>query len=226
MASNKRMVPPFLPALPARLVRFLTKAAVNSGEWRSKRWIAALTAIACLPFAMWLVGSGIVWATPAVYRSTALVRAGESGPAARAMKSTAVIEKAAKALAGRKASRDPMAAYLLWSSITVTPDAGPEVVKLEARSNDAAEARRMVLAVAESYRALHGQAGSLVYVDPVELAPRRVSDETRMVLGVAGMATLCLVLCVPLLCYVERRMPVRKIREAVSGFGGELAGSV
>jgi hypothetical protein len=218
MASNKWSVPS--PAvLRGTIVRALEKATAATARWRSRRWIAALTALTLLPFAMWLLGSGIVWATPATYRSVALLRAGNGDPSAtESLKSPAVMEHAARSLAGSEGGNDPMAAYSLWSSVTITPNAGPELVKLEARSGDAEEARRMVLAVAHAWGVTHRdaatQAPALVYVDPPEVAPQRVPDETRMILGLAGSATLCLLLCIPMLLFVERHVPVRGRRKA------------
>jgi hypothetical protein len=220
MASNKWSVPS--PAvLRGTIVLALEKASATTARWRSRPWIVALTALTCLPFAMWLLGSGIVWATPATYRSTVLLQTGDSGlSATESLKSPAVMEHAARSLGGAESSANPMAAYSLWSSVTVTPNVGPELVKLEARSGDAAEARRMVLAVAHAWRTTQSdtatQAPALVYVDPMEAAPQRVPDETRMILGLAGSATLCLLLCIPMLLFVERRVPVRSPRQSPS----------
>ncbi len=216
MVSNKWSIPT-PAALRGTIVRALRKASAATACWQSRRWITVLTVLTGLPFAMWGLGSGIVWAVPATYRSVALVRAAEGGTAAiESMKSPAVMEQAARSLAAEGGRNDPMAAYSLWSSVTVTPNAGPELVKLEARSGDAEEARRMVLAVAHAWRSAHGdasaQAPSLVYVDPPEDAPQRVPDGTRMALGLAGSATLCLLLCIPMLLFVERRVPLRMRR--------------
>jgi hypothetical protein len=215
MASNKWSVPSPAVVLPRAISRALERASAATARWRSRRWIIALTALTLLPFAMWLLGSGIVWATPATYRSMALLRAGADGASATEdLKSPAVMEHAARSLAESGGRNDPMATYSLWSSVTATPYAGPELVKLEARSGDAEEARRMVLAVAHAWRTTHRNTGThapaLVYVDPPEADPQRVPDETRMILGLAGSATLCLLLCIPMLLFVERRVPVRR----------------
>jgi hypothetical protein len=215
MASNKWRVPS-----PANLIESLMpalgKLSTATACWRSRPWIAALTILTCLPFAMWGLGSGIVWAAPATYRSTAFLRAGQGAISGESLKSPAVMKQAARSLAGRRGGNDPMAAYSLWSSVTVTPHAGPELVKLEARSGDAEEARRMVLAVANAWRTQQsgaaGDAPALVYVDPPETAPQRVPDETRIALGLAGSAMLCLLLCIPILLFVERRVPLRDRR--------------
>jgi hypothetical protein len=199
-------------------VRALEKATAATARWRSRPWIATLTVVTCLPFAMWLLGSGIVWMTPATYRSSVLLHAAADGTSANEiLKSAAVMEHATQALARSEATAsDPMAAYSLWSSVTVTPNAGPELVKLEARGADAEEARRTVLAVAQAWRQAQHEGGhqapTLVYVDPLEAAPQRVSDEMRMILGLAGTATLCLLLCIPLLLFAEKRLPVRARR--------------
>lgn len=213
MASNKRRVP--------SPVAVLEKLSAATARWRSRPWIVALSILTVLPFALWGLGSGIVWAVPATYRSTALLRAGEGPVASESLKSPAVMEQAVRNLAGQRGTRDPMATYSLWSSVTVTPQAGPELVKLEARSGDAEEARRMVLAVAHAWRSTYqgdagGQAPALVYVDPPETTPQRVPDETRMALGLAGSASVCLLLCIPMLLFVERRVPVKASREALA----------
>jgi hypothetical protein len=216
MVSNKWSIPA-PAALRGTIVRAWKKASATTARWRSRRWIAVLTLLTGLPFAMWGLGSGIVWATPATYRSVALVRATEGPATTETVKSPAVMEQAARSLASGSGRNDPMAAYSLWSSVTVTPNAGPELVKLEARSGNAAEARRMVLAVADAWHATHRDASApapaLVYVGPPEIAPQRVPDETRLALGLAGSATLCLLLCIPMLLFVERRVPVRAPRE-------------
>lgn len=185
---------------------------------KTAQWILLGALAACIPFAVWLIGSGIVWATPATYSSTALLQV-EEGFSVQDLKSGAVIDTAAATLANGTSASDPMAAYLLWSSVTVTPGPKANLVKLEARSDEAQEARRTVLAVAEAYRAHHqkshaGASGTapatLVYIDPVEAAPARVTDDTRMMLGVAGTALIALALCVPFLRYMEEAVPVRR----------------
>lgn len=218
MASNKWRVPS--PAnLRETIMPSLGKLSAATACWRSRRWIAALTIFTGLPFAMWGLGSGIVWATPATYRSTALLRAGQGAVSGESLKSPAVMKRAARSLAGHRGANDPMAAYSLWSSVTVTPHAGPELVKLEARSGNAEEARRMVLAVANAWRTTQGSAAgdasAVVYVDPPEITPQRVPDETRIALGLAGSATLCLLLCIPILLFVERRVPLKGRRETL-----------
>ena len=178
------------------------------------RWVLLGALIACIPFAVWLVGSGIVWATPATYSSTALLRV-EGGCSIQDLKSGAVMNSAAATLSDGAASSDPMSTHLLWSSVNVAPGPAANLVKLEARSDAAEEARRTVLAVAEAYRAQAGAGGgrapTLVYVDPVEVAPSRVTDETRMMLGIAGMALIGLALCVPLLRHLEEAVPLRRV---------------
>jgi hypothetical protein len=163
-----------------------------------------------------------VWAAPATYHSAALLRV-EEGCKLQDLKSGAVMDSAASSLAlakdgsnGSSSSSDPMSAHLLWSSVSVSPGPAANLVKLEARSGGAEEARRTVMAVAEAYRAQHpGQesatAPALVYVDPVEVAPARVADETRMTLGIAGMALIALALCVPFLRYIEEAVPMRRV---------------
>ena len=183
------------------------------------RWVLLGVAVACIPFAVWLIGSGIVWATPASYHSAALLHV-EEGFSIQDLKSGAVMNSAAATLTQGAASSDPMSSYLLWSSVTVAPGPAANLVKLEARSDQAEEARRTVVAVAEAYRAHHQSHASadgkatpmptLVYVDPVEVAPARVTDETRMMLGIAGMALLGLLLCVPFLRYIEEAMPLKR----------------
>jgi hypothetical protein len=173
-----------------------------------------------LPFAIWLIGSGIVMVTPPVYHGGAMVRIDtEANPSPHAtserLKSDEVVERAARSLAG-DAAPDPMSEYLLWSSLSVTGNAGPNLVKLEARSAQPHEARRMVMAVVDAYEKTlresspdAAQPKALVYVTPVEAGAMRVSDETRMMLGIAGFASICLLLCIPFLRFVEGAMPLR-----------------
>lgn len=188
-----------------------------------------MIAIGLLPFAAWLIGSGIVAVTPPVYHGGAMVRIdAEARPDLRAaserLKSNEVVGLAARSLAGdaAKGMPDPMSEYLLWSSLSVTGSAGPNLVKLEARSARPGEAQRMVMAVVEAYeKTLASPEASapkaLVYVAPVEAEPMRVSDETRIMLGIAGFASICLLGCIPFLRYVEGSMPLRL------GFPGSLA---
>ncbi len=181
---------------------------------KTARWVLLGALVVCIPFAVWLIGSGIVWAAPATYHSTALLRV-EEGFHLQDLKAGAVMNSAANALAKESGSlSDPMSAYLLWSSVSVTAGPAANLVKLEARCEEAEEARRTVMAVAEAYRAHHvGEASAgaaLVYVDPVEAAPARVADDTRMMLGIAGMALIALALCVPFLRYIEEAVPMRR----------------
>jgi hypothetical protein len=183
------------------------------------RWILLGALAACIPFAVWLIGSGIAWAAPPSYSSAALLRV-EEGCSFQDLKSGAVMDSAAAILAqGASSSGDPMSTYLLWSSVTVAPGPAANLVKVEARCDKAEEARRTVVAVAEAYRAQHGANASatgkrmptLVYVDPVEAAPARVADETRMMLGIAGVALIGLALCVPFLRYIEEVAPMKRV---------------
>ncbi|WP_367874492.1 hypothetical protein [Luteolibacter sp. Populi] len=184
-------------------------------RWTSLKWVAIAVAVACIPFAIWLLGSGIAWVTPATYHSGVLLRVEPGNAALHELKSEGVMGPAATALAGGDA--DPMAAYLLWSSITVAQGPAANLIKVEARSARAEEARRTVLAVAEAYRTHRSRAAdgsplpALIYVDPVEVAPLRVPDETRMMLGIAGLASICLLLCVPFLRRLEQAMPLRPL---------------
>jgi len=204
MAPNKTA-----PASPARV-----QEQGQARRWKSPKWVAIAAAVACIPFAIWLLGSGIAWVTPATYHSGVLLRV-DTGNALHELKSEGVMGPAAASLAGGDA--DPMAAYLLWSSITVAQGPGANLIKVEARSDRAEEARRTVLAVADAYRTHRSQAGdgsalpALIYVDPVEVAPLRVPDQTRMMLGIAGLASICLLLGVPFLCRLEQAMPLRPL---------------
>jgi len=250
MASNKTESAG-LPATGADIAAAGWEKTVQNRNLAFKA-LGLCSLIALVPFAMWLIGSGIVWMTPAVYRSGAILKvaAPSGGPAAihqesERMKSDDVIGRAAGALAGngRKAGNDAMDAYILWSSLSISENAGPNLIKVEARSARPEEARRILMAVVEAYQAARGNAAdgapatALVYLDPVGAAPARVSDETRMVLGIAGVASLCLLLCIPFLRYIERAMPLRlKTADllgqrrlavtAVPGFGREMAGGI
>ena len=196
--------------------------------WTTAKRVALGAALACIPFLCWLVGSGIVWATPANYRSSVLLQV-EGGYDPQDLKSQDVMSRAAATLGqlqGRNHAANPMSSYLLWSSVTITPGPGANLIQLEARGNRADDARRTVLAVAEAYRERCREAGAdtetgttsaqlpaLIYIAPPEVAPARVPDDTRMMLGIAGMAALCLLLCIPILVIAERHMP------ALAGLG-------
>lgn len=202
---------------------------------RGIRWISgkrlwknvAFAALAgILPFGVWLMGTAVSWVTPPSFQSSALVKIDGTSvsPAAVAdgMRSEEVMREAVRLLSDEETSfgADPMSAYLLSTSLVVEPKAGPDVLRLEARSVDADDARRMVLAVVEAYSNVHlsADAGAelrCVYVDPTALAPDRVSDESRMVLGLGGLAALGLLLAIPLLEGMERAMPIRRV--AVAG---------
>lgn len=205
------------------IARWASRAGLQGS---TARWVLLGALVAGIPFAVWLIGSGIVWVTPPSYSSAALLRV-EEGCSFHDLKSGAVMDSAAAMLADganeSSGTSDPMATYLLWSSVTVAPGPAANLVKLEARSGEAEEARRTVVAVAEAYRAQHqSRAGSgalgklaavptLVYVDPVEVAPTRVADETRIMLGIAGIALIALALCVPFLRYIEEAVPLRRV---------------
>jgi capsular polysaccharide biosynthesis protein len=194
---------------------------------RKRVWKAAalMAAIGLMPFGAWLVGSGIVLATPPVYQSGAILRV-DASPGAREeirrevarLKSDSVVGPAAQSLTRQtgRAPADPMSAYLLWSSLSVKEQAGPNLIKLEVRSSAPGEARRIVMAVVEAYERNLNEATSaanaparLVYVDPLDMLPSRVAAETRMMLGLAGMALLGLLLCIPLLRRLELAMPMK-----------------
>ena len=190
----------------------------------SPRGIACVLAgLLVLPFAAWLIGSCIVHVTPPVYHGGAMVRvAADSTEGSRKvceeLRSGAVVEMAARTLAGSgpEGAVDPMMEYLLWSSLSVQEMAGSNLVKLEARSSRPGEAERMVVAVVDAYEKnarrtspADSSPKALVYLAPMESEPARVSDEMRMMLGIAGFASICLLLCIPLLRYVEGSMPLR-----------------
>ncbi len=178
------------------------------------RWIAFAAFGGLLPFCIWLVGSCIVHLSPPVYEGRAILRVtpeqGGGRQACRDLRSGEVIGEAARSLAG-EAPVDPMSSYLLWSSLTVREMSGSNLVKLEARGNSPDEARRIVMAVTEAYRKNtpgSGTEGTLVYLAPDEPDPERVSDETRIMLGIAGFASICLLLCLPFLRLTEGSMPL------------------
>ncbi len=183
-----------------------------------------ISAAGLLPFSIWLVGTCIVHISPPVYEGRAMLRVrpdqGGSRQACRDLRSGEVIGQAARTLAGEKPA-DPMSGYLLWSSLTVREMSGSNLVKLEARSSRPGEARRIVMAVAEAYAKRSpgdGAPEALVYLAPDEPEPERVSDETRIMLGIAGFATIGLLLCLPLLRLTEGSMPLRMTPLLFPGF--------
>ncbi|WP_226894600.1 hypothetical protein [Luteolibacter marinus] len=180
-----------------------------------------MTLIGLAPLTAWLIGSGIVLAAPPVYQSSAMIRVEvpDGNPAAlrreaAKLKSDSIVKPATRALTpDGRAPKDPMAEYALWTSLTVTEQAGPNLIKVAARGSDPGEARRKVLAVAQAYEQSLGEAAQqrLIYVDPPEASPARVADDTRMMLGVAGFAVLGLLLSIPLLRHLEQTMPLRSL---------------
>ncbi|WP_035613964.1 hypothetical protein [Haloferula sp. BvORR071] len=188
-------------------------------HWLTAQRTALIAALGCIPFLFWLVGTGIVWATPASYHSKVLLQI-PSDSTPLELKSQGVMTRAAEAL-GQRAGQasNPMASYLLWSSVTVAPGPAANLIQIDARCDRADEARRTVLAVAEAYRQHCREAASsgpssastslpaLIYIDPPEAAPAPVTDDTRVMLGIAGMAALCLLLCLPIIIVAERHMP-------------------
>ncbi len=196
--------------------------SVSKRVWRA---VALMALIGLMPFGAWLVGTGIVWATPPLYQSGAVLRV-DASPGGREkvrqevarLKSDSVVGPAAQALAPGTGgtSSDPMSAYILWSSLSVKEQPGTNLIKVEARGAAPEEARRIVMAVVEAYERDLGETTSLasasrrlVYVDPLGMLPSRVADETRMMLGVAGIALIGLLLCIPLLRRLELAMPMR-----------------
>lgn len=220
MSSNKKESPTF----PATADEGSAKA-VAPEPWRVLKAVCLIAALGLLPFGTWMLGSGIVMVTPPVYNGGAVLRV--EAPANRPdalreaceqLRSEKVVQLAARSLSGGSSNKggDPMSQYLLWSSLSVKTGAGPNLVKIEARSTEAAKAREIVVAVAEAYEKTAREAtpeGSvakpLVYVVPVEAEPVQASPETRIMLGIAGFASLCLLLCVPFLRYMEGSMPLR-----------------
>lgn len=183
--------------------------------WRRLGWLAGLI---LLPFVVWLMGSGLVWVAPKSYRSEVLVQVGAaelSGEVAR-LRSSWVMEEAARLLAGAEQGRDPMSPYLLWTSVSATEWRGPNLIRVEARGSNPEEARRRVQALLEAYRlTLENELGAvgapnLVYVDPRVSHEPRVDDGVRMALGLGGVALMGLLLAIPLLKQVERWVPLRK----------------
>lgn len=219
MSSNKKESPT-LPAVPGGE----NASPAARRPWRVLKMVGVIAAVVLLPFGTWILGSGIVMVTPPVYHGGAVLRVDASADrpdalreACEQLRSDKVVQLAASALSDGSAdkSTDPMSRYLLWSSLSVKPDAGPNLVKIEARSNEPSKAREIVVAVAEAYErtARESSQGSvtkpLVYVSPVEAEPVQASPETRIMLGIAGVASLCLLLCIPFLRYVEGSMPLR-----------------
>ena len=219
MSSNKKES----PTLPATAEE--GSPAPEAGKsWRVLRTVCLIAGLGLLPFGSWIIGSGIVMVTPPVYNGGAMLRV--EAPANRPealrqaceqLRSEKVVQLAARTLSERSANKgeDPMSRYLLWSSLSVKADAGPNLVKIEARSTEAAKAREIVMAVAEAYEKTarestpHGSITTpLVYVAPVEAEPVQATPETRIMLGIAGFASLCLLLCIPFLRYVEGSMPL------------------
>ncbi len=182
---------------------------------RTWKWLALLVFGGVLPFGIWLIGTAMTWVTPPSYQSFALVRvAPGSLPAeevAAGMRSGAVMKEAARLLAVDTGNH-PMSEYLLSTSLSVEPKAGPDMLRLEARSDNAGGAQLMVAAVMEAYALVHpGSPANCVYIEPTEKTPDRVSDEVRMALGLGGLAGLGLLLAIPLLEGVERAMPLRRV---------------
>lgn len=230
MSSNKKESP--------TLAAMAEEGSANPGArkpWRVLKAVAMIAALVLLPFGTWMLGSGIVMVAPPVYSGGAVLRV--EAPADRPhavrevceqLRSEKVVQLAARSLSDGSSTTasDPMARYLLWSSLSVKPDAGPNLVKIEARSTEPAKAREIVVAVAEAYEKTTRESapsGSmtrpLVYVAPLDAEPLPASPETRIMLGIAGFASLCLLLCLPILRFVEGSMPLR------SGLSGLIPAS-
>ncbi|QJE94926.1 hypothetical protein [Luteolibacter luteus] len=202
------------------------ESQATAKPWRVLKAVVLFAALVLLPFGTWILGSGIVMVTPPVYSGGAVLRVDASSPdrphaireICEQLRSEEVVRLAADSLSdgSSNSSTDPMARYLLWSSLSVKADAGPNLVKIEARSTEPAKAREIVVAVAEAYEKTTREStveGSmpkpLVYVAPLEAEPVPASPETRIMLGIAGVASLCLLLCIPFLRAVEGSMPLR-----------------
>jgi hypothetical protein len=132
------------------------------------------------------------------------------------MRSTEVVDRAARSLAGPAGVRqaDPMDAYLLWSSLEAEGVEGENFVRLAVSGPDEAATQRKLEAIVSAYQsvattavALSGEARDATYVMPIQSGPVRVTDEVRMILGLAAFAGVALTLSIPLLKQMERMSP-------------------
>lgn len=221
MSSNKREMPSQPGAGGPQAASAQDDGVILPARLGPRGWCFLVAGLALLPFAAWLIGSGIVFFTPAVYHGGAMVQVhGGTGSreACEQLKSEEVVAEAVRTLStGHDGTlSDPMSAYLLWSSLSVEPMQDSNLVKVEARSTEPEQARKIVMALVSSYEnkvrsasenAVHP--GTLVYISPVDPEPTKVTHETRVMLGVAGAASVCLLLCVPFLRFIEKAAPLR-----------------
>ena len=191
-----------------------------------RKALAIILALGLAPLAMWLIGTAIVRVAPPVYQSEAVLRLPASATnTTNPVATPAVIDEASLTLAAG-ASRDPMAAQVLRSQLTLKRDIGPQVIQVAARGDNPLEARRTLMAVVESYEHQHATSpGSplLVYAAPLESAPVGVPHGMRLVLGCAGLALAGLLLSIPLLRKLEGVPLVQSGRELVSAIARACA---
>ncbi|MCW1922782.1 hypothetical protein OKA05_09490 [Luteolibacter arcticus] len=194
------------------------------GSLGFRKALTLITVLGFAPLAMWMLGTAIVRVTPPVYRSQAVLRLPAATPrTADPLRSPSVIDAAASALAAG-ATPDPMAKQVLCSDVTLERGIGGNLIQVAARGHDPQEAQRTLMAVVESYERQHAGQGTrlLVYAAPPEAAPVGVPHGMRIVLGCAGVASLGLLLSIPLLTLLERVSAIARA-SAAAGFprGGE-----
>ncbi|MEK7953144.1 hypothetical protein [Luteolibacter soli] len=190
-----------------------------------RKALGIILAVGLAPLAMWLVGTAIIQVAPPVYQSEAILRLpaatmdtlGNAGAAA-------IIDEAAAALSAGH-SPDPMAKLLLRSHLTLRREIGQDMIQVAARGHDPLEAQRTLLAVIESYERHRANSGSrmLVYATPIESVPVDVPHGMRMVLGCAGLASIALLLSIPLLRRLEGVPLVQSAQELLSAIARAFA---
>ena len=190
-----------------------------------RKTLGILLTIGLTPLAMWLVGTVIVQVAPPVYQSEAVLKLPAATEAAvDPLGSAALIDEVASTLSTGH-STDPMAKQMLRSNLILKRSIGHHVVQLAARGHDPLEAQRTLQAVVESYELQHADSGTrlLVYAAPLASVPVDVPHGMRMVLGCAGLASLGLLLSIPLLRRLEGVPLVQSGRELVSAIARAFA---
>jgi hypothetical protein len=189
-----------------------------------KTW-GTILAIGLAPLMMWLVGTAMVQVASPVYQSEAVLKLPPTtADAADPLGSPALIDEAASTLATGHLA-DPMAKQMLRSNLTLKRSLGHQVIQVAARGHDPLEAQRTLMAVVQSYEHRNATSGSrlLVYAAPLQSVPVDVPHGMRMVLGCAGLASLGLLLSIPLLRRLEGVPLVQTGRELISAIARAFA---
>jgi hypothetical protein len=155
--------------------------------------VAAVLLLGFLLLAAWWLGAGVVRLVPSSYRSDAVLRlSGGVGDRWQAVSA-----------AGHD---DRIAAYARWSGVRVEPLGSTGLVQVSVAGMSAAESRGKLLELLQarqSSAARGGVAAELIYAAPPVARGPEVTPTLRLTLGLAGLASVGLLLAVPLLRLLE-----------------------